>query len=122
MLSENDFVQSNATYSTGACIPDGCYTFTIFDSFGDGLLSGYYEGFLNCNPEADIKGDEFEYCSEQTHTFCCENKTCTISGSGSCYDDYEDEITIWVILFYLTVQPCCLVCFPLVYFLFILLN
>ncbi|NNK80647.1 MAG: hypothetical protein HKO93_04040, partial [Flavobacteriales bacterium] len=35
---------SNIDTSEVFCLPDGCYEFTIFDAFGDGICCGFGEG------------------------------------------------------------------------------
>jgi hypothetical protein len=67
-------------YTWSECLDPGCYTFTIFDSFGDGLNGSLY-GF--CGVDGDYQmtdasgGILFEmaqpnYGSQATHTFCVE--------------------------------------------------
>jgi hypothetical protein len=53
------------------CLADGCYTFTIEDSFGDGICCGYGEGswsIVSWNSIEMGNGGEFE--DEQSFTFC----------------------------------------------------
>merc|ERR1712087_57614 len=83
-------------YSTGeVCIQEGCYTFTIFDSFGDGLFyPGHYEAFLNCNPEADFQGAEFEKC--KIYNFCCDNGICSVLGSSECPSSPDNPVSCFL--------------------------
>ncbi len=53
------------------CIPEGCYTFTIFDEWGDGICCGWGEGswtLINWNNVAIGSGGEFD--EVETFTFC----------------------------------------------------
>jgi len=35
---------SGGTSSTSFCLPDGCYRFTIYDDYGDGICCGFFSG------------------------------------------------------------------------------
>jgi len=91
VLEGGNYTLRNALYSTGnVCIPEDCYTFTIFDSFGDGICcgwgQGYYEGYLNQRPEPAFSGGEFN--STAVHSFCeqdpcgtdCADSPLTVTG------------------------------------------
>jgi hypothetical protein len=49
--SDGPFADGVATYNWAFNLPDGCYTFTIFDAFGDGLFDGATTGnwTLSCS-------------------------------------------------------------------------
>jgi len=62
-------------------LPDSCYTFTIFDSEGDGICCTFGEGFYSlangyCDTIISSNGD-FE--DEETFSFCFESNACVIS-------------------------------------------
>ena len=78
-------------YTFSECLAPGCYTFTIFDSFGDGLNGSFYS-FCGVDGDYDMTAGDgtvlFEmgdpdYGSQTSHTFC-------IGGSGipPCEDPY----------------------------------
>lgn len=53
------------------CLPDDCYTFTIFDEWGDGICCGYGEGsweIVNWNNVTIGSGGEFD--DIETYDFC----------------------------------------------------
>lgn len=65
------------------CFPAGCYTFTIFDSFGDGINGSTYP---SCSVDGDFSMSDGEgnllfemsapngaFEDEETHEFCLEN-------------------------------------------------
>jgi len=92
VLEGGSYNSGDTLYSTGnVCIPEDCYTFTIFDSFGDGICcgwgDGYYEGYLNQRPEPAFSGGEFN--SIAVHSFCeqdscgtdCVDSPLTLTGS-----------------------------------------
>jgi len=64
--SENEY-KKNTAYNESLCLPNGDYSFTIFDGYGDGLTqgAGHYYGFLD-NIEI-FSGKDFE--KEETTTF-----------------------------------------------------
>ena len=44
-INPGDLTSANSTYTWNICVPDiECYTFTIFDSFGDGLCGSCWGG------------------------------------------------------------------------------
>ncbi len=70
VLTSNIF-QENALNTFGICLTEGCYTFTIYDSYGDGICCGFGEGSYSISLSQDgllQEGGEFEF-SEST-TFC----------------------------------------------------
>ena len=49
-INPGDLTQSNTTYTWSICVPDtNCYTFTILDTYGDGICCGWGSGsyFVN---------------------------------------------------------------------------
>lgn len=53
------------------CLNDGCYTFTIFDSFGDGICCEYGEGSYELiDPMGDVVVTGGEYDDDETTFFC----------------------------------------------------
>lgn len=86
---------SNATiYTSETCLPDGCYTLSVLDSYGDGLCCGYGEGSYELT-DADgtmyASGASFQY-SEVTD-FCIESVSATegCTDSSACnYDPSAD--------------------------------
>lgn len=79
----NGTYDDQTTYTWSNCLEAGCYTFTIFDSFGDGMSGASY---ASCGVDGDYSmvGAEGEilfemgpadYGSQSVHTFC-------VSGDG----------------------------------------
>lgn len=70
------------TVSRTICLPDGCYTFTIYDSYGDGICcaegSGSYT--VSSSSETFASGGNFSF-SESTN-FCL-GSTMTFEGPGT---------------------------------------
>lgn len=72
---------SRTQYTEQWCLADGDYTFTIFDSYGDGICCGYGSGSysLTIGGESIFAGGSF--ASEQSHSF-----TLGSSGGGAGAD------------------------------------
>ena len=75
------------TFTESTCLPDGCYTFTITDSNGDGMCAfdfdedgicdANYDAFINITANEELILDvsdpsEIDYGSELTFDFCVE--------------------------------------------------
>ena len=78
-----------STLAIPMCLPDDCYTFTIFDSYGDGICCGYgtgdYELVEDNTGNVIASGGEFG-ASEAT-PFCLDNFSCPDDdGDGVCND------------------------------------
>lgn len=53
------------------CLNDGCYTFTIYDEWGDGLCCGYGEGSYELiDPMGAIVGEGGEFGDQELTVFC----------------------------------------------------
>lgn len=53
------------------CMPFGCYTFTIYDSYGDGICCAYGNGFFKLyNENGEILGKGGKFKREQSIEFC----------------------------------------------------
>ena len=68
-----------ATVTENICLPDGCFTFTIFDSFGDGICCSYGNGsytLVNTDNGTTIASGGSFGSSEATN-FCLTAVTCS---------------------------------------------
>lgn len=65
------YSQTSTIITMPTCLAEGCYTFTIFDSYGDGLCCdwgiGYYELY---SPLGDLMGEGAEFDFEESVQFC----------------------------------------------------
>ena len=52
VMSGGPYSSNATTYTSEACLADGCYTLTVFDSYGDGLCCGYGEGSYSLSDES----------------------------------------------------------------------
>ena len=61
-INPGDLTQSNTTYTWSICVPDtNCYTFTILDTYGDGICCGWGSGsyFVNYGGSQIVSGGSF---------------------------------------------------------------
>ena len=52
VMSGGPYSSNATTYTSEECLADGCYTLTVFDSYGDGLCCGYGEGSYSLSDES----------------------------------------------------------------------
>lgn len=81
-----------STINIPACLPNGCYTFTIFDTYGDGICCSYGNGsytVTNGSNQVVVSGGSFG--SSESSNFCLSNASREIS-----IDQLEKEIVIKV--------------------------
>jgi len=61
----------NTQYNIPACLADGCYTFTIYDSYGDGICCGFGTGdYEVLSPAGDVMGSGAEFADDESFSFC----------------------------------------------------
>ena len=75
--------ENDQEYHTSNCIPKDCYEFTILDSFGDGMCSGFGDGFYRVIvDDAQIaQGCDFGKKDETTFGDCPKSKSKGSKGS-----------------------------------------
>jgi hypothetical protein len=63
-------LDNNRAYTTRNCAPaNGCYTFTITDSYGDGMCCGYGQGSFEVNVDGQRVGGGGDFGFESTVSF-----------------------------------------------------
>ncbi len=92
--ADGTVVASGGTYGSQAdgstialpnCLLDGCYDFTINDSFGDGICCGYGEGSYTVTDEAgNVLASGAEFGSSETTNFCVSTE------GASCNDGVQN--------------------------------
>ncbi|NND95209.1 MAG: T9SS type A sorting domain-containing protein [Flavobacteriales bacterium] len=64
------------------CVPNGCYDFNIFDSFGDGICCGYGNGSYSLQEEnGNVLASGGSFADSETTNFCLNfnpNADCTV--------------------------------------------
>jgi len=71
------------TYNIDVCLNAGCYTFTILDSYGDGICCGYGQGSYTVSLDGNQIGSGGQFGSSETVSFCT-------SSGPPCYDSELD--------------------------------
>ncbi len=82
LLQEGDGYLSETLFIESWCLPNGCYNFTIFDAYGDGICCGFGEGSYEIVDENGIvlaSGGEFG--SSETKNFCFPFE-CTVTATA----------------------------------------
>ncbi|NBC09401.1 MAG: T9SS type A sorting domain-containing protein [Bacteroidetes bacterium] len=90
---------NNSTNIEEFCLPDGCYEFTIFDSFGDGI-SGSNSYTLTDVDGNVLAADSDDWDDSETTSFCLPFAPCDIALTGStttpetCPGDNDGSISV----------------------------
>src|SRR5690606_31001667 len=61
---------ANTVNTENFCLTDGCYTFVIYDSYGDGICCGYGQGYYQIKKGNEVLANGGQFGSSQTVTFC----------------------------------------------------
>ena len=92
LFSGGPYTETETQYTEEFCLdPEGCYTFTIFDSYGDGICCGFGEGNYQIE-DADglpLLSSTGEFADSESNDFCA-TFDCTLSGSVSTSPESED--------------------------------
>ncbi|MGS2725626.1 M43 family zinc metalloprotease [Psychroserpens sp. BH13MA-6] len=69
-----------STYTESLCLPDGCYTFTITDAYGDGICCAYGNGSYSLTDSSGVLASGGSFSSSDVTDFCLGSSpapTCT---------------------------------------------
>lgn len=80
---------NNQTYSVSEELPDGCYTFTIYDEFGDGICCDYGQGSYTITSGSEVIVSGGAFGSSESTTFGI-NTTANVDS----YNSFE-KITLY---------------------------
>ncbi|MBN2777748.1 MAG: T9SS type A sorting domain-containing protein [Bacteroidales bacterium] len=99
VLANNGTLSQNTLYLQNLCLPTGCYTFTILDSFGDGICGIYGDGYYNI---FDIETETListgcDFGNGTTFEFCVETEpnVIIVNFNKSNFDNCTGEITFY---------------------------
>lgn len=70
VASGGSYSSQGTAYNTTACLPDGCYTFTINDSYGDGLCCSYGNGSYSVTGPDGSVASGGSFSSSESTEFC----------------------------------------------------
>lgn len=83
LYSGGPYSSSNSSFTTDMCLPDGCYDFTINDSYGDGICCSYGNGsYAVTNAAGDVLTSGGQYTSVEISNFCTPNNGGGNGGGG----------------------------------------
>lgn len=92
-------LQGDVAYATTLCLLPGCYTFEIYDSFGDGLsvanpidcaVDGFYFAF-DSNAEILFDGSP-NYTFANSYDFCLGSEPCAFTNATASYSGCVDGL------------------------------
>ncbi|WP_353780180.1 hypothetical protein [Winogradskyella sp. 3972H.M.0a.05] len=72
VVASGDMYAGETTLTEDLCLPDGCYTFTIFDSFGDGICCGYGDGSYEITLDGNVLISGGTFGADESQNFCVE--------------------------------------------------
>jgi V8-like Glu-specific endopeptidase len=99
IASGGPYVDAATAIQEVVCVGDGCFTFTIYDSFGDGLCCGYGIGSYDLTVDGAVLATGAEFLSSEATEFCigegfgctdataCNYDPAAINDNGSCNFD-----------------------------------
>ena len=70
VASGGPYSGAGTTVVEDACLVDGCYDFTIFDSYGDGICCGYGNGSYTVTSDGSTLASGGAFGSSETTNFC----------------------------------------------------
>ena len=70
IASGGPYSGAGSTVVSDECLVDGCYDFTIYDSYGDGICCGYGNGSYEVTNGATVLASGGEFAFSETTNFC----------------------------------------------------
>ena len=90
VASGGPYATRNTTYTEDLCLEDGCYTFTITDSYGDGICCNYGNGSYTVNVGGTDIANGGRFTRRDTDSFCLGTNGGG-GGNGGGDDDGGDD-------------------------------
>jgi len=85
LYSGGPYSNPNSVNTHALCLPTGCYTFTINDSYGDGICCAYGPGYYNITQGTNTLISGGQFGATETKSFCA-----TGSSSPTCNDGIQN--------------------------------
>ena len=73
---------ANTVHTENFCLPDGCYSFVIYDSYGDGICCAYGQGYYQIKKGEVVLAYGGQFGSTLTVPFCVNNGTTSTCTDG----------------------------------------
>lgn len=70
VASGGSYSGAGSTVTEDLCLPNGCYDFTIFDSYGDGICCGYGNGSYSLTDGSTVLASGGSFGSSEVTNFC----------------------------------------------------
>jgi hypothetical protein len=70
VASGGPYSGAGSTATEDICLPNGCYDFTIFDSYGDGICCAYGNGSYSLTDGSTVLASGGSFASSETTNFC----------------------------------------------------
>ncbi|WP_204344410.1 M43 family zinc metalloprotease [Psychroserpens algicola] len=71
-----------STYTEDLCLPDGCYTFTITDTYGDGICCSYGNGSYSVTDASGVLASGGSFSSSEATQICVGGGTAPTCSDG----------------------------------------
>ncbi|MAO45805.1 MAG: hypothetical protein CL823_01505 [Crocinitomicaceae bacterium] len=92
VASSSQYTESYTNYANQLCLEDGCYTFTISDTFGDGICCAYGEGYYEIVVSGVVVATGGEFFSNESVMFCVGDTEMGCTDSSAC--NYNPDATM----------------------------
>ncbi len=91
VASGGPYSGQSGTVTTNICLVDGCYDFTIYDSYGDGICCSYGSGSYSLTDGSTVLASGGSFGSSETTSFCVGSAPpppsyCGSQGNNSNYE------------------------------------
>jgi hypothetical protein len=92
VASGGPYSGAGSTVTEDICLPNGCYDFTIFDSYGDGICCAYGNGSYSLTDGSTVLASGGSFGSSEATNFCVNNTPpppisyCGSEGSNSNFE------------------------------------
>ncbi len=73
LYTESTFAQDATLYTLDYCLADGCYVFTIFDTYSDGICCGFGEGSYTISDDSGTLTTGGDFGASESFNFCVSN-------------------------------------------------
>ena len=79
LYSGGPYSVAGSTVNVPICLPNGCYIFTIYDAFGDGICCSYGNGSYTVVVNGSTVANGGAFTSSAAHNFCANSTPATCS-------------------------------------------
>ena len=79
LYSGGPYSVAGSTVNVPICLPNGCYIFTIYDAFGDGICCSYGNGSYTVVVNGSTVANGGAFASSAAHNFCANSTPATCS-------------------------------------------